>query len=163
MTTILKKIDTITFPGSTIFVTSENFVINTSEDASVKISYLGKNFPLWFLDKVENNIPPSTITYSKLIRNANDIEILADIGSEKNAELFLAEMLYLMSLQPKGENGVLLNDGGVNFFYIKDASGVLRTIRLLWQEGGWGIHAIRPLDPQNLPVWNTGSQVFYRR
>lgn len=162
MTNILQKIDTVTFPGTVKFAASENFVINTLESAPIKISYLGKNFPVWFGEKVENDLPPSTLTYSKLMQDSNDTEILGAISNKENEDVFLCEMFYLMSKQPNGEEGILLNDGGVNFFYIKDVSGVLRTIRLLWQDGGWGIHAIRPLDPQNLPVWNEGSQVFYR-
>lgn len=162
MTTPLQKIDTITFPGTEKFLASGNFIINISENTSVKISYLGKNFPLWFMGKVESDIPHSTLSYSRLIKNANDNEIIDALGDAEKVNVFLAEMFYLMSLQPYGEEGVLLNNGGVNFFYIKDTSGTLRTIRLLWQDGGWGIHAIRPLDPENLPVWNEGSMVFSR-
>lgn len=161
MTNILQKISEVSFPGTVRFVASENFVIGTSDDTSVKISYLGKNFPLWFLDKVESNILLSTLIYSKLMKNADDTEIVSTIGGEEKSEVTLAEMFYLMSLQPSGEEGILLNDGGVNFFYVRDISDVLRTIRLLWQDGGWGIHAIRPLDPLNLPLWNEGSQIFF--
>jgi hypothetical protein len=162
MTEILQKIDEISFPGTDRFIASENFVINTSEDASVKISYLGKNFPLWFLDKIESNILLSTLRYSKLMKSTDDPEIISAIGGEEKLGVTLAEMFYLMSKQPKGEEGILLNDGRVNFFYVRDASNILRTIRLLWQDGGWGIHAIRPLDVLNLPKWPEGSQVFSR-
>ncbi|MEY4602542.1 MAG: hypothetical protein RL292_483 [Candidatus Parcubacteria bacterium] len=162
MTSILQKIEEVGFPGTARFVASENFVINPSEDASVKISYLGKNFPVWFLDKVENDISPLTFTYSKLLKSSNDTEIISALEGEGKAEVFLAEMFYLMSLQPSGEEGILLHNGGVNFFYIRDVSGVFRTIRLLWQDSGWGIHAIRPLDPLNLPTWNEGSKIFSR-
>lgn len=148
--------------GAVQFITSEHFNIDTSGDALVKISYLGKNFPVWFGNKVECDIPPSTLTYSTLMQGASDPEIISALGGAEKAETHLAQMFYLMSLQPHGENGILLNDGGVNFFYIKDITGTLRTIRLLWQDGGWGIHAIRPLDPLNLPIWNAGSQVFSR-
>jgi hypothetical protein len=162
MPNIIQKIDELPVTGTGQFVVSEHFNIDTSDDALVKISYLGKNFPVWFGDKVESDIPPSTLTYSTLVQGASDPEIISALGGAENAETHLAHMFHLMSLQPHGEAGVLLNDGCVNFFYIKDTTGTLRTIRLLWQDGGWGIHAIRPLDPLNLPIWKEGSRVFSR-
>lgn len=159
----LQKINDIAFPGAQRLVASEKFVIDISEDAKCKISYLGKNFPAWFINKVETDIPLSVLTYSKLTKSANDTEIVSALGGEEKAELFLAEMFYLMFQQPKGEEGVLLRTGEVNFFYVRDMSGVLRTIRVLWQEGGWGIHAIHPHDPLNLPTWSEGSRIFFRK
>jgi hypothetical protein len=160
MINMLQKIGEISFPGRERFVVSESFVIDTSGDTPVKISYLGKNFPSWFLDKVESSLLPSELMYSVLTESANDTEIVSFLGGEEKVETYLAEMFYLMSLQPNGEEGVLLNNGDVNFFYVRDTSDTLRTIRVLWQDGGWGIHAIRPLDVQYLPVWKEGSRVF---
>lgn len=162
MSNLLQKIDTVAFPGTVSFVASEYFKLDISDETRMKISYLGKNFPVWFRDKAEHNIRSSTLSYSKLTHDANDSEIIGTLGSTEQVETSLAEMYYLMSSQPYGEEGALLNDGSVNFFYIKDTSNTLRTIRLLWQDGGWGIHAIRPLDPLNLPVWKEGSRMFSR-
>jgi hypothetical protein len=103
-----------------------------------------------------------TLTYSTLLKSANDVEIVNALDGEGKAEVFLAEMFSQISTQPNGEAGNLLNDGGDNFFYAKDVSGALRTIRVLWQDGGWGIHVIRPHDPLNLPMWNEGSQILSR-
>ena len=160
--TLLQKIGEVSFSGSAKFVASENFIINTSDEAPAKISYLGKNFPVWFVDKIENNISQSTLVYSKLLKSANDNEIILTLGGEERAEVSLSEMFYLMSLQPSGEEGILLSSGNVNFFYVKDISGTLRAIRLLWKNGGWEIHAILPHDPLNLPLWDEGSQIFSR-
>lgn len=160
MNDLLQKIDSVAFPGTVSFVASVHFKLDISSETHVKISYLGKNFPVWFGDTVEHNIPASTLSYSRLTHDANDNEIMSILDGTEHVETSLAEMFYMMSLQPHGEEGRLLNDGGVNFFYIKDTSNILRTIRLLWQDGGWGIHAIRPLDPLNLPIWKEGSRVF---
>ena len=162
MTDILQKINETTFPGAMRFVASENFVVNISENSKMKISYLGNNFPAWLLDKVENEVPLSALICSRLVKNSTDEDIITALGGETKAETFLAEMFHQMSLQPNGEEGILLNNGEVNFFYIRDSSDSLRTIRLLWQNGGWGIHAIRPHDTLNLPVWSEGSYVFSR-
>ncbi len=135
MTNILHELGKTAFPGITRFVASENFVINTSDDAIVKISYLGKNFPVWFMDKIENDIQPSTLSCLKLLKNANDKEIVDDAGGEKKVEVSLTEMFYLISKQPNGEVEILLRNGKVNFFYIRDISDVLRTIRL----AGWWV------------------------
>ena len=160
---ILLKIGEVTFPRTLRFVPSENFIIDTSDGTKVKISYLGKNFPVWFLDKIETDTPSLTLVYSKLLKGANNTEIISTIGGEDKAEVFLSEIFHQISEQPNGENGILLNNGDVNFFYVRDVSGILRTIRILWQNDAWEIHAILPHDILNLPIWKEGSQIFSRK
>lgn len=167
---LISKIGEVSFPGLSNLVASDKFVIDISDDAAVKISYLGKNFPIWFTSKVESTIAPSTIEYYDLVKGANNIEIIGALGGADKAETSLSEMYYLMSLQPNGKEGALLHKGNniahdgqnVNFFFIRDISGQFCTIRLVWQDGGWGIHAISFRDPLVLPIWSPGSRLFTR-
>ncbi|MFA6275071.1 MAG: hypothetical protein WCX70_02925, partial [Candidatus Paceibacterota bacterium] len=59
-----------------------------------------------------------------------------------------------------GENGVLLNNGYANIFYIRDQAGVLRAVRVGWSDGGWYLSAYSALRPNG---WRGGRQVFSRK
>jgi hypothetical protein len=68
-------------------------------------------------------------------------------------------MFSLMEKQGKGEEGVLLNSGYANIFYINDYAGVLRAVRVSWDGDGWGVYASSVEDPHG---WFDGYQVFSR-
>lgn len=60
-------------PGAKEFNVAKKFVIDTSESACVRISYLGNNFKTNFLPKVERNIDSSDLVLSKLVRDQHDL------------------------------------------------------------------------------------------
>lgn len=147
---------------TTKFVAKEKFVINTKRNAPVKISYLGDNFTAWFLSgdsKTEDPIMEQTLRYHKLRQFSVDAPIITELGGEAKAETALSEMFSLMEKQKHGENGVLLNNGWANIFYIKDGAGVLRAVCVYWRGGGWGVGAGSVGDPGR---WPGGYRVFSR-
>jgi len=64
-----------------------------------------------------------------------------------------------MEKQATGEEGVLLNNGWANLFYVKDQSGVLRTVRVSWGGDGWRVNADSVENPDR---WGGGRRVFSR-
>ncbi|MDE1988216.1 MAG: hypothetical protein KGJ58_03535 [Patescibacteria group bacterium] len=162
-TDLLELVSTIVIPATTgKLVAKERFVINTKRNAPVKISYLGDNFTAWFLNgdgKIEDPISEQTLRYAKLRKASVDSPIIEELGGEAKAETTLSEMFSLMEKQKHGEEGVLLNNGWANLFYIKDVAGVLRAVRVLWCGGGWFVRARSVEDPSR---WGDGSQVFSR-
>lgn len=148
--------------ATTSFVAKEKFVRDTSRNAKVKISYLGDNFKAWFLNgdgKTEDPESVQTLRYHKLRQSSVDGPIIAELGGRELAETTLSEMFSLMEKQGKGEDGVLLNNGYANIFYIKDSAGVLRAVYVGWGGGGWGVNARSVEGPGR---WNAGCQVFSR-
>lgn len=145
------------------FVAKDNFVINTEDDAPVKISYLGDNFKDWFLSgdgKIEDSINEQTLRYAKLRKSSFDLRIITELGGEEKSETTLTEMFCLMKKQRNGESGTLLNNGYANIFYIKDSADVLRPVRVCWDDGGWRVDAFSLEDPNG---WCGGKyRVFYR-
>jgi len=164
---ILELVSTIVVNATTgKLVAKDRFVINTKRNAPVKISYLGDNLKAWFLNgdsKTEDPISEQTLRYHKLRQSSVDGPIITELGGEAKAETTLSEMFSLMEKQKHGEDGVLLNNGWANIFYIKDDAGVLRVVSVRrdvdgWVDG-WYVHAYSVEGPGG---WRGGSQVFSR-
>ena len=160
---ILELISTIKVNATTSkFVAKEKFVRDTGRKAKVKISYLGDNFTSWFLNgdgKIEDPISEQTLCCHKLREFSVDGPIITELGGEAKAETTLSEMFSLMEEQGKGEDGVLLNNGYANIFYVKDRSGVLRAVHVYWDVDGWDVSARSVERPFR---WHDGRQVFSR-
>jgi hypothetical protein len=153
----------IVVPTSTErFVACDRFVRDISDEAKVKISYLGDNFKAWFLKgkgKIEEPFAGSTLCSRKLLRNSVDGPIIRELGGEQKAESFLTEVFSLMEKQSKGQKGVLLNNGWWNIFYIRDLKEVLRTVYVDWRDDGWHVRAN---SVENPVAWDADRLVFSR-
>lgn len=144
------------------FIAKEKFVCDTGHKAKVKISYLGDNFRTWFLSgdgKTEDPISEQTLCYAKLRKASVDGPIIEELGGEAKVETTLSEMFSLMEKQKNGEDGVLLNNGYANIFYIKDQNGVLRAVRVRWFGDGWLVRAFSVEIPLE---WSADHRVFSR-
>lgn len=160
---ILELVSTVRISATTIkFIAKEKFVPDLSDKAKVRIRFIGENFTSYFLSgngKIEGPIPETTLRYHKLRQSSEDGPIIAELGGGKKAETNLSEMTSLMERQGRGEPGVLLNNGYANIFYIEDQNGVLRTVLVGWDGGGWDLGA----GPLEVPRrWGVGFQVFSR-
>lgn len=161
---VLELIGMIVVPATVSkFVAKEKFVRGTGHKAKVKISYLGDNFTSWFLNgdgKTEDLISEQTLRYHKLRQSSVDGPIIPELGGAEKSETTLSEMFSLMEKQKNGESGPLLNNGRWNIFYIRDQSGVLRTVSVDWDDGGWFVDAYPVENPYE---WYCGCQVFSRK
>ena len=160
---ILELVSTVVVSATTSkFVAKTAFVVNTKRNAPVKISGVWDNFTAWFLSgtgKTEDPITEQALRYHKLRQASVDGPIIQELGGEAKAETTLSEMFSLMEKQKNGEDGVLLNNGWVNIFYIRDQNGVLRAVRVFWDGGGWSVNAHSVEDQSR---WDGGDQVFSR-
>ena len=160
---ILELVSTVAVSATTAkFVAKEKFVRDTGRKANVKISHLGDNFTAWFMSgkgKTEDPISETKLRYHKLRQSSVDGPIITELGGEAKAETTLSEMFSLMEQQKKGEDGVLLNNGYANIFYIKDQNGVLRAVYVDWDDDGWYVSADSVEDPFR---WSDGYQAFSR-
>ncbi len=152
---------TVVSPTTAPFAAKDRFVVNTKRNAAVKIAFVWDNFTSWFMGKTEQPFEGSTLKYGMLSRSSVDGPIIAELGGEEKAETTLAEVFALMSAQPNGENGALLTNGYANIFYVRNAKGVLRAVRVGWDadDGGWDVYAFSVADPSS---WGGGRLVFSR-
>jgi hypothetical protein len=159
---ILELVSTVVVSATTSkFVAKDKFVVNTKYNAPVKISAVWDSFTKWFLSgdgKIEDLIGEQTLRYHKLQTSSVDGLIITELGGEEKSETTLTEMFSLMEKQKNGEDGVLLNDGYANIFYIRDQDGVPRTVFIGWYDG-WVVDAYSVGNPTK---WCDGRQVFSR-
>jgi hypothetical protein len=161
---VLDPVGTVTVAATTggKFIARDKFVVNTKRNAPVKISAVLDNFTAWFLSgdgKTEDPISEQTLRYAKLRKTSVDTLIIAKLGGEEKSETTLTEMFSLMEKQKNGGNGVLLNNGYINIFYIRDQNGVLRAVGAYWYCGGWYLSAYSVGHPR---PWGAGHQVCSR-
>jgi hypothetical protein len=93
------------------FIAKNRFVVDTSKNASVKISYVGENFQKRYLQITEKPFSGSTLIGRRLINCVLDEKIIAEIGGEVKAVTTLAEIYGAISKQPKGKKGKLFTNG----------------------------------------------------
>lgn len=117
--------------------------------------YVFSDFPERILDKAEA-VEAGTeykVTSYKTLMEAKD-ELIESalqenhIFSESDVCAIIAD---LISKQPKGEDGVLLNDGYWNLFYTPAF-----VVNVYWYDGRWHVSTWR----RNGFTWYTGNRVF---
>jgi len=155
-------ISTTAIPATTEqFIAKDNFIVDTSKNAKVKILRLGRNFKSWFGTKTENQFSGSSIVGRQLIESSLDAPILKELGGNKKAETTLTEIYAMMQMHASAKTSDLLaNNDDANIFYVKDASGTLRAVSVAWGVGGWIVYAtsINSFDEW----WSIGNRVFCR-
>ena len=155
----LAFVGTITVPALTeTWNALDRFKKDLSDEARVKIYDVGSNFIAWFGKMVVGAHTGSTLGYHTLTKRMSDKDIIAELGGEANVEVTLTEVWWLMEQQKNGGNGVLLNDGKANIFYIRDCNRVLRALLVRWFDGGWVVDA----DEFDVNYWYGDRRVFSR-
>jgi hypothetical protein len=151
---------TIAVPAMTQFIAADNFIVDTSKKAAMKINYLGDNFKANFLQKVESDeVAAEDLAINKLLENAYDPAIITALGGEAKVEITLGQFFAAFAKQPNGEKGTLLTNGYANVGYVRDIKGVLWAVRGDWSDDGWHFDA-NPLDGPSR--WSDGNQFLSR-
>lgn len=154
---ILEYIKSVALPAIDVFRAEDFFKEDTSDQATVKISYLGPNFKAKFLKKVETGIVATVIKAYKLLVSSLDPEIMTAIG--KDRVISLAHLAELLKAQDHGQEGFLLVNGWSNIFYIEDVDGVTCAVHARWLGDGWSVEAYSVGHPDG---WLGGLRVFSR-
>lgn len=119
-------------------------------------SYVGQNFKEWFGSMPFNRkkkVKP--LVGVKLNRAMNDKEILEELEP------------YPVSLEEIHATIQTLDHSEWAIFYVKDRDGVLRTVDVYWDSGGWCVNANPVADPRDwidgnfdiicVRMWKAGS------
>ena len=151
---------TIAIPAVEQFTAAEHFVINTSEEAKVKISGFGSNFSKHFLSKIEKGgVAAEELAVNKLLEDAFDSAIITVLGGEAKIEITLGQFFAAFTKQPNGEDSPLLTNRYANIGYVRDDEGVLWAVGGGWSDDGWYFGAY-PLDGPFR--WRADRQVLSR-
>lgn len=152
---LLEELGTVVVPATdSPFVARERY--GHKAKPGVRISYLGDNFREWFLGKTEEPTGETELRYAKLVKSSVDGPILAELGDK--AETTLAQ-IYHLTLQSKGEEGVLLTNEWANIFYCRDVNGSLRVMFVACRDYDWRVRADSVENPNR---WHDGHRVFSR-
>ena len=137
--------------GTTTFVVSDHFKVDTSDTAEVKISYIGDNFRDWTKGMAEDVSAgvKAPVIYHDLSKDSLDKDIISDLGGQEKATVTPAGIYQLMKQQGNGEAGILLNNGYANIFYVL-IGGVLRAVGVHWLVVGWRVGA----NSVDVPGWS---------
>jgi hypothetical protein len=153
------------------FIAREKFVKDISDDAEVKISFIGDNFKAWLLDKVEEPRKKSELRIQRLRKSSVDGPIIAELGDSIRAKISLDQLwLLLKEKQVKGEKDgwhiAYIEDKirfpeDEQFSYIneKGEKTVLRAVGFDWDGGGWSLNAYQVSGPDG---WFDGNRVLSR-
>lgn len=157
---LVKHLGSVEIPAQARhFVVADDFVVDTSDGAVVKISNVWNGFKEYFLDKVEKPCGSLTLNYGILQKGSVDGPIIVGLGWEAKVETTLGAVFFLMKKQRNGESGILLTNGYANIFYIRDTKNELRAVRVYWNGDGWRVYAVFVSGPNE---WYEGCQVFSR-
>lgn len=137
---------------------AKNFFRNDNSAVRLYIWDSFKNRVLSSTRKVSKQ-PTATLVSYDLTKEMNDLEIRAELPEN---HVFAIDDLWmiadLISHQPKGESGALLNNGCANLFYVQVGALVL-VVRVRWDGSEWCVHA---WSLGGRGRWNDGPRVFSR-
>ena len=134
--------------GTKKFVAAKNYVINTDENARVRISYIGGNFKTYLLSKVEHDIAASDLNLQKLRRssidlpkNADEPGTIAGLGGLEKAETGLYEFFETLAHKQATK------DFSWVVGYVRDDNNVLWAVHARWNDDGWLVEAYSVTNP----------------
>jgi hypothetical protein len=130
------------------------FKEDISASANVKISWLGARFSQRYVVKVETEATDVTVQSYTLNRPSNDDEIIAELSGRHETKL--ADVWCLLQRHARGQGGGLRSSEAPNLFFVRDASGELGVVDVIWGGAGWEIGASEVGAPRR---WPSGSHV----
>lgn len=158
---LMRFVGTTTIPARTTrFVPGDHFVVNTTEDAHVKISYVDPDFVRLFGKKIEGPTAETTLRYYKFSRSATFVSAIQELSNEVVVKTTPGELYAMMEAQPNGPKSVagpLFVNGSAQLFEMEDLNGVSRLMDVRWYGRGWSMY-IRSVVSFN--QWHDENQVF---
>jgi hypothetical protein len=115
--------------GSNAFIVCNFFTENINPGAPVKISVIEAGFKKKFFGKIE-------ASNNNVVQFRRERLSEAELRSEDDMEVMLAEVYALMKHQGNGEQGFLLTDGKANIFFVREVGPKVPTSFFMSQFSG---------------------------
>ena len=126
------------------FVVSEHLVESTSPDAPIQIARVCENVRLEFSTKVEPSAGPVRLKVFRQFEEAPERKIMGHLDV-----ITFGQLLYVVGLQGKGEDGILPVNGHAFISLICDRNGIKRKMAASWHiydPIGWCFMVLMPHD-----------------
>lgn len=157
---IFEHVGTFTVPSASEFIAAQKFVRNTSEDARVRISYMGPNFEKFMLPKVERNLEGGERRLSRLLEAAHDLPqtpeklgTIAGLGGMTKARIAIYDLYETLAYkQARGDRSWTVG-------YADDINSVPWAVGADWYDDGWLLEACSVDYPSH---WNACSEFVSR-
>jgi hypothetical protein len=146
---------TSSLPHHDRFIAAAHFKEDISPAAEVRIAWLGANFMRRYAVKTEDEANDVALQAYTLTRPSNDNDIIAALADRH--ETRLADLWCLLKFQASGQGGPLRADIVPNIFFMRDASGELGVVDVIWGGAGWEIGASVVGGPRQ---WPNGARVI---
>ena len=160
----LIRIDAVDVPAIELFSGQETF--GASPALIKRQSSYNDMFDRFLLRKVEREIPSLNLTAHELTEETRSSDLVEMYlpGLGFGSEVFLAHVWYLLTLQPAGEEGVLLTSGRGNAFHVGVPGTGIVAVGVRWNDG-WNVEADSRIDAVNHQAvrWYAGCRVFSRQ
>jgi hypothetical protein len=157
---LFESVATFKVPGAKEFVAKKKFVVDTSESARVRISYLGETFKRVMLPKVERDIAEADLKLQKLLdasldlpENSEKLGTIAGLGGMEKAEASLYAFHETLAYKQS------IRDFSWVVGYARDAEGILWAVGAYWGGDGWSVEASSVGNPGR---WDVGSEFVSR-
>lgn len=122
-----------------------------------RIYHTGSNFRLCFGDMVVPTQPAMIVQFRELAHRCRDGEIIPALGGATQAETTLSQIFWLIEEQLYGRSQMLSGEV-CNQFYVRDDSGHLRIVLVLWIGVVWNVYA----EIIDTYLWGSGRRIFFR-
>lgn len=139
------------------FRAGEYFREDIAPGAEVRILWIGATFMRRYAVKAESVAIHTAVRFHTLRRPSADKHIIDALGDRH--EIRLADLWCVLKKQANGEEGVLLINAIPNIFYVRDSTGVLGAVDVVWGGAGWEIGA-SPVEGDR--QWPSGARVLSR-
>ena len=152
---MFKQVFRVIVPQIREFVARAHFVVDTSDEAALKINSLGRHFMEHYLPLIETDwTAMEYLTGSELMEDASSPQIITARG-ETRVRMSLGQFYGVFIKKPDK----LLTNGQAVIAHVPDVNRKIQAVRGRLYSGGWNFES-RPLDyPED---WFVGSQVLYR-
>jgi hypothetical protein len=148
---------TSALPHREKFAAGEHFKENISPTAEVRIAWLGATFMRRFALELDDDVDDVMLQTYALSAPQSDIQIIAELDDHSETEL--ADLWCMLKRQANGEDGALQTNAVPNIFFVRDATGMLGAVDVIWAGAGWEIGASQVNDQRQ---WPSGSRVISR-
>ena len=147
----------------TVSATNGPFVVREKfrkENTSVKFSCIDNAFREYFYGLTELLVPERKFGCYVVKKYSKGMEIFEDLGGEK-AVVRLSEIFFLLEKHEKAEESkegsFIFYRGVQHLFYVRDVTGVVRSVYLFWFAEGWTISSV---SFGEIFAWIGGDLVF---
>lgn len=144
-------------PTADYFIVNKRISTKVNKKSLIKISFIDYGFNRRFVRIIEQPSAGSIIYGCDISEKGVDSPLYIAMNSQGKSPIMLAEIYQLLLAQPNGEDGIMLNNGFGNVFFVGCQPGDKMAIVLFWNVAGW---VIRSFNESATEIREAHGRVF---